>query len=710
MKPWTTNPSAVSIWTVEFIDRKKERLFQDSRWEERSRQNRFAAAVWALATLAAAFSFEQAELLSSPTVELGLAFHFFAAVLTWLISRRPQYHPLYEWVAGLLIVSATAVLAFLMITGSAGFSTAVATFVILPLVITIGFDLRTWVAWAGCLACLLGFSSVSRLRIDLTEVIQPLWLQIIISIGVGITIHRLINSSRRSSFLTLETEQTLNKELSQAMIELETAHHQAEAANRAKSDFLASMSHEIRTPMNGVLGMASLMLKNGALPPEEKKRLGVIHDSARSLLTLLNDLLDMSAVEAGRLRLNPAPFQPEALAGQALDVVRPLAEEKELRLLLHVREGVPFWVMGDGTRVRQVLINLLSNAVKFSKEGTVGLEVRKGEGLEFVVTDCGPGISDEEKKHIFERFYHGQSADGSVLGGAGLGLAICREIAVAMGGSIMVEDHRPAGTTFRVRLPLAEVASPAASSSTPSPRLEARQNALILFAEDNRMNQLVGIEMLRSLGFNRIESVPNGKEAADRCRETAFDLVLMDCAMPVLDGWDATRAIRSGGHADLPIVAMTAYASEADREKCREAGMNDFLAKPLQEEELIRVLNQWLPLRRAEKKVLDREGALAQMAGRQDVLRRAAGMALEDIPAILGNIQQALECGNFSGVRAASHKLIGSASTLHAAKLESLAVELHDAAAAGRLHEAAEICPRVNKAWIELEKELGALV
>ncbi len=378
--------------------------------------------------------------------------------------------------------------------------------------------------------------------------------------------------------------------------ELRQARDAAEAASRAKSEFLANMSHEIRTPMNGIIGMAELAMS--AQGEEQREYLSLVRSSAEALLVILNDILDYSKIEAGKITLDSSPFKLPELIHNTVATIGITAAKKKLQVISTLAPDVPEELMGDSVRLRQVLLNLTGNAIKFTSRGevavTVAVENRNPADitLRFSVRDTGIGIPPEKQPRIFRAFEQADSSTTRQYGGTGLGLAISRRIVELMGGNIWLESYPGAGSTFYFtakfkvvaiprRTPLESTViahAPVTASAEPSPG-----SLRILLAEDSPVNQKLATVVLGKMG-HRVILAPNGLEAVESWRQQSFDLILMDVQMPEMDGLEATRRIReeekaSGNH--IPIIAMTAHAMSGDRERCLEAGMDDHITKPV---------------------------------------------------------------------------------------------------------------------------------
>ncbi|WP_162244300.1 MULTISPECIES: ATP-binding protein [unclassified Phenylobacterium] len=374
---------------------------------------------------------------------------------------------------------------------------------------------------------------------------------------------------------------------------LEKAQAEAQEASRAKSAFLAMMSHELRTPMNGVLGMAHA-LAGTKLGRQQTDYLDMIIQSGDSLMAILNDILDLSKIEAGKLNLESVGFDVEKLGRQTFLLWGEAARQKGLELSLDIDADAPTWLMGDPLRVRQILLNLISNALKFTDQGSVAVRIAAlaPQGIEIIVTDTGVGMRRDQQEKLFQAFSQAEVSTTRRYGGTGLGLSICRQLAEMMGGSIGVESEPGSGSTFRVALPLPAGAAPAAAQGAPDAvSLEGRQ---VLVVDDNKVNQAVARAILEAAGA-MVSLADDGIDGLDLLRANHFDIVLMDVHMPRMDGIEALRRIRLGeaGLRQIPVLALTADAMSDECERLIALGFDDVHPKPIQPAELMYTVAAW---------------------------------------------------------------------------------------------------------------------
>jgi signal transduction histidine kinase/CheY-like chemotaxis protein len=423
---------------------------------------------------------------------------------------------------------------------------------------------------------------------------------------LGESFNRMIETLAASQAEIRQHQEHLEERIRQRTEELGQAMQSALAASHAKSEFLANMSHELRTPMNGLLGMLDLVLDSG-LNGDQREQLEIAQRCAYSLLALLNDILDLSKIEAGKMVLERIPFNVRSVVEDCIKSHVAKAVQKRIDLRFQCEESAHLDVLGDPLRVRQIVANLLSNAIKFTDQGWVCATLNtalRADGridVKLQVSDTGTGIPADKLPAIFEKF---TQADGSITrryGGTGLGLAITQRLVDMHGGEIRVESEVGKGSTFSVTL-LCE-AAPVPVRETPRKKIDtapdlsdAPTGARLLVVEDNLVNQKVVLAVLRKKGF-RMDVANDGREALAKldAPDAAYDLVLMDVQMPVLDGLEATRCIRRNPRwSRLPIVAMTAHAMNGDRERCLEAGMDAYISKPVQPAHLIATIEKHL--------------------------------------------------------------------------------------------------------------------
>jgi len=492
-------------------------------------------------------------------------------------------------------------------------------------------------------------------------------------------------------------------------IELSKAKEEAESASRTKSAFLANMSHEIRTPMNAIMGLTHIALREPGVAPEQRERLSKVGSAARHLLSIINDILDISKIEAGKMLLENTDFSLRQVVGAAYNLIAERAAARQLPVSCAIDPRLPAMLRGDPLRIQQILVNFLSNAVKFTESGHIALQVqslgadKNGWQVRFAVSDTGPGIPLEVQARLFVPFEQADTSTTRRYGGTGLGLAISSRLAEAMHGDIEVDSTPGQGSTFVLNIRLAPANQPLPSEPASPPAgqpLCFRGDTRILLAEDNSINEEVAIELLRAIGLEP-DIARDGSEAISLGSARRYDLVLMDVQMPIIDGLEATRQLRAlPGWSAVPIVAMTANAFEEDRACCLAAGMNDHIAKPIEPEVLFARLARWLPasrrlaetspqsaaldepaLRAALAAVpgLDSDSGLRSVRNRLSSYCRLLHRFAESHDDDFALIRQRLAAGETAEARRLAHSLKGAAGALGAASLQQSATTLERA-------------------------------
>jgi len=515
-------------------------------------------------------------------------------------------------------------------------------------------------------------------------------------------------NGRPALFLGIQHDVTARKRAEQALARAKRA---AERANQTKSDFLATMSHEIRTPMNGVMGTVQLLLET-ELTAEQRAYAETARRCGQDLLAIVNDILDISRIESGMLRIECVPFRISEVVLGVLDLFGATASEKGIGLAAAIAPDVPDTVEGDPHRLRQVLLNLVDNAVKFTAIGGVTVRIERASAepfaLRFAVSDTGIGIPPAAQKRLFVRFAQADPSISRRFGGSGLGLTICRQLVRLLGGELTLTSEAGRGTTFAFTLPVRPVAGagtaparlvPSAEAATPGPR---GARGRVLLAEDSRSNQLVAAAILRRAGF-AVDVAADGEEAVERAAARRYDLILMDVQMPKLDGFGAAAAIRAlpPPASTVPIIALTASVQPEDRERCFAAGMTGYVAKPIDLIALLGAVDQALAGRRAgrrggetagEPPLVDR-GALEELRSAVEPgrLPQLIAVFVEETEARLGELAAARAAGDLAAMGRLAHVLKSATGTFGAVALARAATLLEDTCRAGDAERADEL-------------------
>ena len=512
------------------------------------------------------------------------------------------------------------------------------------------------------------------------------------------------------------TEETLRSET-----------ERAEAASRAKSDFLANMSHELRTPRTGVLGMAGL-LKETPISPEQRELVDTIYNSGESLLLLLNDILDLSKIEASELTLEEIPFNLRVLMNDTVKLLDPLAKKKEIALEYNYNKAAPDSIVGDPARLRQIVTNLIGNALKFTSKGSVKLDIssrRLEDGraqLFFRVDDTGIGIKEQNLQKIFNKFTQADESTTRRYGGTGLGLTICKLLVEAMGGKIGVESTVGKGASFWFEIPtkiasveqtvrLSEV-NKGGSIMNGSQQVDFSK-ARVIVVDDHPVNLFFAKKLLTKFGFRTVDTAEDGKTALSMIMRSPYDLVILDCQMPEMDGYEVCRIIRQSELATgkrVPVVAMTANAMVGDREKCMDSGMDDYVTKPINGDRMMEVLVKWLqngtptqelktvaattlPSRVKHIKPLsdipvDMEYLRSFIGDDDQEKSLVLGMFVKGAEESISVLSQNIDTGDVDAWKRAAHKLKGSAANFGANYLRDCCVQAEELSDANPIDKA----------------------
>jgi hypothetical protein len=503
-------------------------------------------------------------------------------------------------------------------------------------------------------------------------------------------------SGKVTHFAALERDITEKKDFEKQLLR---AKEYAEETNKAKSEFLANMSHELRTPMNGIIGMCELLMDT-SLNGDQKEMAKTLRSSSENLLTMLNDILDISKVESGDLKLEDVAFDVSIAVSEMIQLFTPVAMDKKLKLEAKISDNVPTCIMGDPGRLQQILRNLITNALKFTEVGgiTINVNVSNQRGLPeiyFQVKDTGIGVPEEKLEAIFQKFTQADTSITRRYGGTGLGLAITKQLVEMMGGIIGVESTVGYGSIFYFCIPI-KAAPENAVPVNVIPDFEKRDvqiatNVKVLAVDDHPINRMFIDKLLRKMGIRNIEFAENGLDAILMLKVNKYDMVFMDCQMPEMDGYTATRHIRKNEDKDshIPIIAMTANAMVGDREKCLAAGMDDYISKPVKADKLRKILEKWTNevkptaaetaeeivqenIARDATAAVDMEHLAMYTDGDKEQEKELFGIFLEQADICIKVLDDNVIGGSCEQWRKSSHKLKGAAATLGAHKLAEL--------------------------------------
>jgi PAS domain S-box-containing protein len=507
-------------------------------------------------------------------------------------------------------------------------------------------------------------------------------------------------------------------------LELTQAKNAAEASTRAKEMFLANMSHEIRTPMNAILGMTNQLSKT-TLNKTQHFYLNTVQSAAENLLIIINDILDLTKIESGKLSLEKIGFEPKAVLARTMQVMMHRAEEKGIAFVNSFCDAsLSPVLLGDPYRLNQVILNLVSNSIKFTKKGSVDItcsvisDTAEKQKVQLTVTDTGIGMDEEYIKKLFEKFSQEDDSTTRKYGGTGLGMSICKDLIELMGGEIKATSVKGEGTSvsFAIEFDKGTVAD-LPQKETAETDTSILADKKILITDDNEMNQLVAATILQNFGA-KITQAFNGLEAVEQLKKSTFDIVLMDVQMPVMDGIEATKVIRETISKDLPIIALTAFAIKGDNQKCLDAGMNDYLSKPFEESQLLNIVSRWvgktipkkvkieevITIKTNDMPLYDLTQLNTLARGNKEFIGKMIALFIEQVPASVKEIQEAYEQKDFEKVKKTAHRIKPSIDTMG---IESLKEEIREIEQSA---EAYQTSPQLELLIKNLEKIITEVV